>query len=42
MSWEKQVFDKEFYFFAYILLGMGWFVSTVVFLVERLRYKHKK
>ncbi|XP_016933049.3 uncharacterized protein Ir67c [Drosophila suzukii] len=38
MSWEKQVFDKEFYFFAYILLGVGWFVSTIVFLVERLRY----
>ncbi|XP_017004300.2 uncharacterized protein Ir67c [Drosophila takahashii] len=36
-SREKKVFDKEFYFFAYILLGVGWFVSTIVFILERLR-----
>ncbi|XP_016964830.1 uncharacterized protein LOC108034456 [Drosophila biarmipes] len=37
-SLEKQVFDKEFYFFAYILLGVGWLISTIVFMVERFRF----
>ncbi|XP_017080235.1 uncharacterized protein LOC108114000 [Drosophila eugracilis] len=37
-SREIQVFDKEFYFFAYILLGLGWFFGTVVFLLEKFMF----
>ncbi|KAH8305257.1 hypothetical protein KR018_006930, partial [Drosophila ironensis] len=34
---EIQVFDTEFYYFAYILLGLGWLISCVVFLAENLK-----
>ncbi|XP_052845893.1 uncharacterized protein LOC128258348 [Drosophila gunungcola] len=37
-SREIQVINKEFYFFAYILLVLGWFVGTVVFLLEKCRF----
>ncbi|EDW94010.1 uncharacterized protein LOC6533590 [Drosophila yakuba] len=39
-SREIKIFDKEFYFFAYILLGMGWCASTIAFLLERWRFKY--
>ncbi|EDV51302.1 uncharacterized protein LOC6546183 [Drosophila erecta] len=38
-SREIKIFDKDFYFFAYILLGMGWCVSTIAFFSERWRFK---
>ncbi|KAH8297647.1 hypothetical protein KR054_004766, partial [Drosophila jambulina] len=31
---EIHVFDMEFYYFTYILLGIGWSISIIVFLVE--------
>ncbi|XP_016988946.1 glutamate receptor 2.5 [Drosophila rhopaloa] len=35
-SWEIQVFDKDFYFFAYILLVLGWLAGAIVFLLEKI------
>ncbi|KAH8266064.1 hypothetical protein KR038_001857 [Drosophila bunnanda] len=34
-SREIHVFDMEFYYFAYILLGVGWSISIIVFMVEK-------
>ncbi|KAH8342325.1 hypothetical protein KR059_001657, partial [Drosophila kikkawai] len=34
-SREIHVFDMEFYYFAYILLSIGWSISIFVFLVEK-------
>lgn len=36
-SREIHVFDMEFYYFAYILLAVGWSISAIVFLVEKRR-----
>ncbi|KAH8262458.1 hypothetical protein KR026_007114, partial [Drosophila bipectinata] len=36
-TWETQVFNMEFYYFAYILLAVGWFLGGVIFLVEKWR-----
>lgn len=39
-SREIKIFDKDFYFFAYILLGMGWCVSTIALFLELWSFKY--
>lgn len=36
-TWETQVFNMEFYYFAYILLAVGWLLGGVIFLIEKWR-----
>ncbi|KAH8234805.1 hypothetical protein KR032_003352, partial [Drosophila birchii] len=35
---EIHVFDMEFYYFTYILLGIGWLISIIIFLVEKMGF----
>ncbi|EDV40616.1 uncharacterized protein Dana_GF20056 [Drosophila ananassae] len=36
-TWETQVFNMEFYYFAYILLAVGWLFGGVIFMIEKWR-----